>query len=237
MFAAALLESNGMPRTQRRWITLASFGLQTVALMALVAVPVVFPEAMRLQARVPNPPTIFTAVVPEQRVESSLGPSGSGPEISGRQITLLQPSRIPSGKRDPGQDDPPTCMSGCGPSVIGVPGGINLQGIGPIIPDKRAVQPARPLILSRMDPGSLIHRVQPAYPPIARHIGVQGDVILTAIISKTGTIESLQVRSGHPTLVKAAVDAVRQWRYRPYVLNGERIEVETQITVSFQLQR
>jgi periplasmic protein TonB len=64
---------------------------------------------------------------------------------------------------------------------------------------------------------------------------IQGSVVLAAVISKAGTIENLKLVSGHPLLVPAAIDAVRQWQYRPYVLNGEIIEVETQITVNFML--
>jgi protein TonB len=86
-----------------------------------------------------------------------------------------------------------------------------------------------------MDPGSLIKRVQPAYPPIAKLTRIQGTVVLQAVISREGTIESLHVLSGHPSLVNAAIDAVQQWRYRPYVLNGTPVEVETQITVNFSL--
>ena len=79
----------------------------------------------------------------------------------------------------------------------------------------------------------LVHRVQPEYPPLAKSVRIQGEVVLQAVISRNGTIENLQVLSGHPMLVRAAVDAVRQWRYRPYLLNGEAVEVETQITVNF----
>jgi len=73
------------------------------------------------------------------------------------------------------------------------------------------------------------------YPPLAKAARIQGRVRLQAIISKQGTIENLQVLIGHPMLVTAAVQAVRQWRYRPYVLNGEPVEVETEITVNFVL--
>jgi protein TonB len=83
--------------------------------------------------------------------------------------------------------------------------------------------------------GLLVHRVEPPYPTLAKAARIQGEVKLQAIISKQGTIENLRVISGHPMLVKAAVDAVEQWRYRPYILNGEPIEVETQITVNFVL--
>ena len=83
--------------------------------------------------------------------------------------------------------------------------------------------------------GNLVHRVQPEYPALARQARVQGQVVLQAIISRDGAIENLQVLRGHPMLVQAALDAVRQWRYRPYVLNGEPVEVETQVTVNFIL--
>ena len=83
--------------------------------------------------------------------------------------------------------------------------------------------------------GNLIERVQPLYPPLAKQAHIQGRVILRAVISRNGMIENLQVLSGHPMLVQAAIDAVKQWRYRPYFLNGEPVEVETQVTVNFVL--
>ena len=83
--------------------------------------------------------------------------------------------------------------------------------------------------------GNLIRRVDPVYPPLARSARIQGPVVLVAVISKAGAIENLRAISGHPMLVPAAIDAVRQWLYRPYILNSEPIEVETQITVNFSL--
>jgi protein TonB len=83
--------------------------------------------------------------------------------------------------------------------------------------------------------GNLIRRVDPVYPPLARSARIQGPVVLAAVISKAGAIENLHAVSGHPMLVPAAIDAVRQWMYRPYILNSEPIEVETQITVNFSL--
>jgi protein TonB len=81
----------------------------------------------------------------------------------------------------------------------------------------------------------LTHRVEPQYPPLARQARVQGPVLLEATIAQDGTIENLRVVSGHPMLVRAAVDAVKQWRYRPYLLNGQPVEVETQVQVNFNL--
>ena len=78
-------------------------------------------------------------------------------------------------------------------------------------------------------------RVQPVYPVLARQSGIQGVVVLHAIIDRDGRVSELRVISGHPLLVKAAIDAVNQWRYQPTLLNGQPVEVETTITVSFVL--
>jgi protein TonB len=81
----------------------------------------------------------------------------------------------------------------------------------------------------------LIQKFEPKYPTLAVQARITGQVVLTAIISKTGEIENLALVAGHPMLVPAAIAAVKQWRYRPYLLNGEPIEVETTITVMFGL--
>jgi TonB family protein len=85
--------------------------------------------------------------------------------------------------------------------------------------------------------GLLIHKVEPTYPSQALHDRVQGSVILRALISKEGTIEDLQVISGDPLLTGAAIDAVKQWRYRPYILNGDPVEIDTTIIVNFTLSQ
>jgi protein TonB len=95
--------------------------------------------------------------------------------------------------------------------------------------------PVKPLVVSHWAEGNVVFRVQPIYPPIAKQAHVQGPVEMRAIISKTGTIENLTVVSGHAMLARAAIEAVQQWRYRPYLLNNEPIEVETEITVNFVL--
>ena len=99
-------------------------------------------------------------------------------------------------------------------------------------PPRPVVQPTR---VSHMMEGNLVRRVQPDYPALARNARIQGQVLLSAVISKDGAIQNLQVLAGHPMLVRAAVDAVRQWRYRPYILNNEPVEVETRIAVNFSL--
>jgi protein TonB len=76
----------------------------------------------------------------------------------------------------------------------------------------------------------------PVYPPTARQARVQGTVVLQAAISKDGTVEALRGISGHPLLIPAAIEAVKQWRYKPYVINGKPVAVETQIIVNFTLK-
>ena len=98
------------------------------------------------------------------------------------------------------------------------------------------IAPTHPLPVSTgVMQGFLVKRVQPAYPHLAQAARIGGMVVLSATISRDGTIENLHVISGHPMLVGAAVEAVRQWRYRPYLLNGQPVEVETQIMVNFTI--
>ena len=87
-----------------------------------------------------------------------------------------------------------------------------------------------------MTQGLALHKVSPVYPPAAKQARIQGSVILKALISKEGSIKDLKVISGPRELVDAAIGAVQQWRYRPYVINGEPVEVETIVTVNFQLR-
>jgi protein TonB len=95
--------------------------------------------------------------------------------------------------------------------------------------------PQRVPVTSTIEAAKLISRVQLVYPQLAIQARIQGNVVLHAIIGRDGQVSELQVLSGHPLLVNAALDAVRQWRYSPTLLNGQAVEVETTITVSFVL--
>jgi TonB family protein len=95
--------------------------------------------------------------------------------------------------------------------------------------------PTRVRVSQGVMAGLLIKKVDPIYPEDAKNARIQGEVILTAIISKEGEVENLQLLSGHPKLAPAAIEAVKQWKYRSYRLNGEPVEVETKIQVKFAL--
>jgi protein TonB len=156
---------------------------------------------------------------------------------------LRTPTKIPEKVQMIKEDEaPPPAMSAG--VVGGVPGGIpggQMGGvIGGIISSTpvavpKVATPQRVRVSQGVTQGLLIRKVQPNYPPLARQARIQGSVLLQAEISKDGTIENLHLISGHPMLAPSAIEAVKQWKYKPYILNGEPVEVETQITVNFTL--
>ena len=87
----------------------------------------------------------------------------------------------------------------------------------------------------RASEAKVVTKSPPVYPPLARQAGIQGTVVLKVEINKTGDVESVQLVSGHPMLAPAAIEAVRQWKYKPYLLNGDPVAVETNVTVNFTL--
>jgi protein TonB len=146
------------------------------------------------------------------------------------------PSRI-SRITDDNPITPPDLPAGVwGSTGPNSPAGV-LNSIGTAAPlaTLRPPAPNHPLKISHWSEGNLIYRVQPLYPPLARQARIEGPVQLRAIISKAGAIERLTLESGHPMLAGSAIDAVRKWRYRPYMLNDEPVEIETEITVNFVL--
>ncbi len=221
---------------RRKWTTLASFAMQAAGLGALIAASFIWVEGppkvqwLRITAPAASTSEAETAAPREHRTRAaSIKPSQiiTPPSIPREIASSNNADAIPTAPDLPG----PIPGIGRGSSVI-VPGGLgdNLQVV---IPPRPVL--AKPLRISHLDEANLLHRVQPVYPPIARQARVQGTVELRAIIGKTGTIENLVVVSGHPMLAAAAIEAVRQWRYRPYLLNDHPIEVETEITVNFLL--
>jgi|SRR6478609_3366970 len=119
-----------------------------------------------------------------------------------------------------------------GPSGSGgVIGGI----IGGAAPPPRVAQQPRLRVSSAAMEVNLLKRVEPVYPTLARKAQIQGEVRLQAVVSKTGVLENLRGVSGHPLLIQAAMDAVRQWQYKPFLLNGEPIEAEGDVIVVFRL--
>jgi protein TonB len=134
-------------------------------------------------------------------------------------------------------------MGGAGGVIGGVAGGSMGGVIGGVIGGAGGgPAPPKPAASRIRQGGSvqaalLVNKVQPVYPPLARQTRIAGTVRLHAIISKSGSVDSLEVLSGHPLLVRAAMDAVQQWKYKPTLLNGEPVEVDTTIDVIFSLNQ
>jgi protein TonB len=101
--------------------------------------------------------------------------------------------------------------------------------------DAQSLSPPQVRVSQGVSQGLLVSRVDPVYPEQAKQAGIQGTVVLSAIISADGSVKSLRLVSGHPALTSAAIDAVKQWKYRPYLLNGRPVDYETTVTVKFTL--
>ncbi len=238
MFADSFSDSDWSNHSHRAWTTLLSFALQALAVGGLLLLPLLYTEGLPRLAILgpllaPAPPP---AAPPVPRVHP---PSTAQSNLIG--TALISPREIPPTVTMLTETTPPPPVD---PGAVGVRHGIgNPNSRGTVFDSIIGVSllplPPAPAVrhppVSHMMEGNLVLRVQPDYPPLARQVRVQGRVVLRAMISREGTIENLQVLSGHPMLVQAAVDAVRQWRYRPYVLNGEPVEVETEVTVNFVL--
>ena len=230
------LESNWDQSARRGRATLASFAMQAIGLSLLLAIPLLTIQRPPKLQWFDQSPILMPPLAPAPQ-PAGQWPIHSSNTNQGLQAPPTIPNTIASLNEQPVASSPDV-------SNLGVEGGTGTRGRGAFNSIGNAVEaappptspaPLHPLKVSHWAEGNIIYRVQPLYPPIARQVRVQGPVELRAIISKTGTIENLVVVSGHPMLVKSAIAAVRQWRYRPYLLNNEPIEVETEITVNFVL--
>jgi protein TonB len=242
MFEDSLLESGGRLKTKRGRTTFLAFMLEVGLVVLLVLVPLIFTEALPKQqlmtflvAPPPPPPPPPPAAAPVHIVKQIQTDIVNG--------QLRTPTKIPEKVQMIKEDEAPPAMASSG-VVGGVPGGIpggQMGGvIGGIISSTpvavpKVATPQRVRVSSGVSSGLLIRKVNPNYPPLAKQARIQGTVLLRAQISKDGSIENLQLISGHPMLAPAAIEAVKQWKYKPYLLNGEPVEVDTEVQVNFTL--
>ena len=232
------LSSSWNERSRRGLTTLTSLGLQVLAVGVLLMLPLLRPSVLPLFRQISTPVSLGQPLGEPPAVRAHSGGGTTAPRPTVLDLTLRTPSQIPYGI--PSSDVGPPQVTGFGSGIsvnVGDPRGIpnfpgGVQPVVPVVAPPAAVAAIR---ISHMSEGDLVHKVLPTYPPLARAARIQGQVLLQAMISKQGTIENLRVLAGHPMLVPAAIEAVRQWRYRPNILNNEPVEVETQITVNFGL--
>ena len=248
LFEDTLLDSTTGQRNRRTWSTFLSFVLQLLLLGSVLLLPLWFVDVLPQQQLV----TLLVAPAPPAPLPAASTPSQrkvvrvASDIVNGR---LRTPSRIPTRVQMVKDDEDPPPGTSTGLVIGGLPGEIpggQLDGaIGGIIgatsgPAAPAFKAAPTVQRVRVSPGVikglLIHRVEPVYPPLAQQARIQGAVVLTAIIDKDGNVERLQLVSGHPLLAPAAIEAVKQWRYKPFLLGGQPLEVETTVTVNFHVR-
>jgi protein TonB len=242
MFEDSLLESGGRLKTKRGRTTTFAIILEIGLIGVMVLMPLIFTEALPKQqlmtflvAPPPPPPPPPPAAAPVHVVKQIQTDIVNG--------ALRTPTKIPQKIQMIKEDEAPPAMASAG-VVGGVPGGIpggQMGGvIGGIISSTpvavpKVATPQRVRVSAGVTSGLLVRKVNPVYPPLARQARISGTVVLRAVIGKDGAIQNLSLVSGHPMLAPAAIDAVKQWKYKPYLLNGEPVEVDTEIQVNFTL--
>jgi protein TonB len=241
-----MVVSTTQKKTNKPWTMVLSMVFQIAFLGILILIPLIYTEALPrtlmssilLAPPPPPPPPPPPAVVQVVKIKPVAHLMEAG--------KLVAPKVIPKDVKIIKEEEQPPDI-GIGGVAGGVPGGVSGGSMGGVIggviggagtaapppPPKATVTRTR--VGGAVQAAKLVNRVQPVYPPLARQTRISGTVKLHAIIGKSGAVEQLQVVSGHPLLVQSALDAVKQWRYQPTLLNGEPVEVDTEIDVIFSL--
>jgi protein TonB len=243
MFEDLVVSSPNPSKTNKPWTVVLSMVFQITFLSILILIPLIYtealPKAMMSTLLVappppPPPPPPPAAAVVKIKPQVHLMDAGK----------LVAPKVIPKDVKIIKEEEPDMSQVGVSGGVPGgVPGGQMGGVIGGVIGGMGGAPPPPRPTQSRIRQGGnvqaakLVNKVQPSYPPLARQTRISGTVRLHAIIGKDGSVTQLEVMSGHPLLVQAALDAVRQWRYQPTTLNGDAVEVDTTIDVIFSLNQ
>jgi len=235
MFEDALMESGGRISTHRGWLSGLAAICNGSIVCTLVLLPLLHPASLPKQ-------TLSTLLAAPAPPVQPLPPMARVANVATHAAVLINPFTppliVPNNIPTADHEQPPVIGTGINPLVR--EGGSLLNGIPDSIgtatsPQVRVAPARKSVISSGVMEGRKVSGAEPRYPTIAIAARIQGPVLLAATISKTGTIENLRVVSGPPMLAPAAEEAVRTWRYRPYLLNGEPVEVETTVTVIFNL--
>jgi len=216
---------------------------QGILVGSMVLVPLIYTEALPkgqlmsiLMAPPPPPPPPPPPAVAAVRIKKvTVDDMMRAPTVIPRRIAREQDAE-PTGAVGVVGGIPGGTLGGAMGGVLGgIIGGVLSSAVAPPPPPPKPSAPKRIRVGGQVESAKLIFQPKPEYPPLAKMARIQGSVRLEAIISKDGTIQDLKVLSGHPLLVKAALEAVQRWRYQPTLLNGEPVEVVTDIDVNFTL--
>ena len=238
MFDDLVVSSANPQRTNKPWTVALSFLIQFGIVFVMILIPLIYTEALPKQMLT----TFLVAPPPAAAVQRVVKPIAriihngqmTAPTVIPKKVSMIKEEELPP-------DVGAVGVAGGVPG--GVPGGQAGGVLGGIIggtgaglpPPPKAAAPKSIRVGGNVAQANLIRQVTPVYPPIAKTAHISGTVLLHAIIGKDGTVQDLQYISGPPLLMKNAMDAVRQWRYKPTLLNGEPVDVDTTISVVFTL--
>jgi protein TonB len=244
MFEDMVVSTSTAVKTNKPWTVILSFAFQAGFLAILILIPLIYTEALpkTMMATLlvapppppPPPPPPVAAQVVHIKPQVHLMDAGKlvAPKVIPKDVKIIKEEAEPDMGAVGGVGVPGGVAGG---SIGGVLGGV-MGGMGAAPPPPKA-NPSRIRQGGNVQAAMLIDRVQPSYPPLARQTRISGTVRLHAIIGKDGSVQQLTQETGHPLLVQAALDAVRRWRYKPTLLNGEPVEVDTTIDVIFSLNQ
>jgi len=235
IFRESLIAS-GKSRRRNPWATVGALAFQVLVVAALVVIPLFHTDPLpkRDILTMLYAPPLAAAASNATRLQAPT------PAYTSKSIPAPTPNT---------QEAPPPPVNPTGGVVGGVPGGVVGGFPGgvfnealsstrslPVLAKTPEPTPAKRIrVAARVVEANLIHDVAPTYPPEAGRARIEGTVVLLAVIGKDGSVQDVRVENGLPLLAQAAIDAVKQWRYRPYLVNGEPVEVDSRITINFTL--
>ena len=227
-------------RPQNPWAAIGSLAFLSVLLLALIIIPLLRTDPL------PKSETLTMLYLQP--------PSAAGNNATKLQAPKLASTYIPastgiSAPVHKAQKAPPPPVGTAGGVEGGVPGGIvggvpggalsemlNSAPSLPVLAKSPVPTPVKRMrVASRVAEANLVYDVAPQYPPEAGRARIEGTVVLMAVIGKDGTVKDVRIENGLPILAQAAIDAVKQWRYKPYMIEGEPVEVDSRITINFTL--
>jgi periplasmic protein TonB len=227
-------------KTHKSWAIVVSTIVQACVLIVLILIPLIYTQALPKAM-------LTTLLIAPPPPPPPPPPPAEAPKVIKPVARLIQQGKLVQPRAIPKQvavfkeaELPPEAPVTGGGVLGGLDGGLlGGLGAGPAVaappPPPPPKQTQRIKLGGQVVAAKLVAQPQPVYPPLARQARIQGNVVLHAIIDKDGRVGELQVISGHPLLVQAALEAVKNWRYQPTQLNGDPVEVDTTITVSFVL--
>jgi periplasmic protein TonB len=239
IFRESLIAS-GKSRRRNPWATVGGLALQLVLLLAVVVIPLFHTDPL------PKRETLTMLYLQPPSAAGSNATKLQAPKLASTYTPTSTGITAPVHKM---QEAPPPPVATTGGVTGGVPGGmvggvpggafsemLNNAPSVPVLAKSPVQTPVKRMrIASRVAEANLIHDVAPQYPPEAGRARIEGTVVLMAVIGTDGSVKDVRVENGLPILAQAAIDAVRQWRYKPYMIDGEPVEVDSRITINFNL--